>query len=260
MCGLKKHVLSQKHKQTSHVVGSVRQPKITTFEKDGSQSAAEGKLCLHIAEHSSFATVDHLSSVCSSSFTDSKVAKDIKLHRTKCREIIVNLLAPHFVSELCADISEKYSILIDESTDKDFSKSLESVVSTHLGLIEIKSGTADSIADAIIKLIEDLNLQTRNLLGIGVDNASVNTGRNNGVVEILKKKLDRNDLIMVRCTCHSIQLAVSHACAEALPRNIDFIVKETYNWFSQSAKRQAAYLDVYKRQDHNKIIPVQFFL
>ena len=133
-----------------------------------------------------------------------------------------------------------------------FSTSQQKIISTHLGLLEIESGTAESIADAIIKLIGDSNLDSRNLLGIGVDNASVNTGRNNGVVEILKKKLDRNDLIMVRCACHSIQLAVSHACAEALPRNVDFIVKETYNWFSQSAKRQAAYSDLYNHMYEGK--------
>ena len=68
----------------------------------------------------------------------------------------------------------------------------------------------------------------------------------------MKKKLDRNDLIMVRCTCHSIQLAVSHACSEALPRNVDFIVEETYNWFYQSAKRQAAYIDLYNHMFEGK--------
>ena len=186
LCDLKKHAVSLKHKQSSHVAGSVRQPKITASERDATQSVAEGKLCLHIAEHSSFATVDHLSAVCYSSFTDSNTAKAIKLHRTKCREIIVNVLAPHFISELCADISEKYSILIDESTDISVNKLLgvvvrylstnqQNIIYTHLGLLEIESGTAESIADAMIKLIGGGSnlIHAIYSVSIGVDNASV---------------------------------------------------------------------------------------
>ena len=50
---------------------------------------------------------------------------------------------------------------------------------------------------------------------------------------------------LLKCVCHSLQLAVSHATAKCLPRNLDFLIKETYNWFSHSAFRQARYKEIF---------------
>lgn len=110
--------------------------------------------------------------------------------------------------------------------------------------MDLEDGTAQSIVNAIKKLLCDVQLDSKNLIGIGVDNANVNVGLNNGVHQTLKKDLGLPNLIMVRCVCHSIQLALSHAVAETLPRNIDFLVRETYNWFSHSSKRQLIYKTV----------------
>lgn len=41
-------------------------------------------------------------------------------------------------------------------------------------------------------------------------------------------------------------MAVSAAAADALPRNIEYIIRETYNWFSHSSLRQAEYKNLYK--------------
>lgn len=56
-------------------------------------------------------------------------------------------------------------------------------------------------------------------------------GVNNGVFRKLQDEIPH--LILTRCVCHSIQLAVSHAVADTLPRNLEFLVSETYNWFSR---------------------------
>lgn len=79
-----------------------------------------------------------------------------------------------------------------------------------------------------------------------MDNAAVNTGLNNGVCELLRKDFELPNLIMVRCVCHSIQLAVSHSVGETLPRNIDYMVRETYSWFGHSSKRQMLYKTLYE--------------
>jgi len=46
--------------------------------------------------------------------------------------------------------------------------------------------------------------------------------------------------------CHSLQLAVLAAAVETLPRNIDYLIKEIYNWFSHSTLRQAQYKNLFK--------------
>ncbi|KAG0443168.1 hypothetical protein HPB47_015222 [Ixodes persulcatus] len=65
-------------------------------------------------------------------------------------------------------------------------------------------------------LLTRVGLDTTRLLGIGVDNASVNTGVNNGVFETMTLE------------------------------NVDFLVRETHTWFCHSSKRKAAYSKLYK--------------
>lgn len=82
------------------------------------------------------------------------------------------------------------------------------------------------------------------MCGLGTDNASVMVGINNGVI---KKLQDENpNIILIPCVCHSLQLAVSSAAKDFLPRNLEFLIAETYNWFSHSTLRRNFYLNVYR--------------
>ena len=45
----------------------------------------------------------------------------------------------------------------------------------------------------------------------------------NRVYKRLKEEVP--NLVLIRCICHSIQLAVSAASDDALPRNLDFLIK-----------------------------------
>lgn len=81
------------------------------------------------------------------------------------------------------------------------------------------------------------------MVGIGTDNASVMTGVNNSVYQKLKAEVP--NLILVLCVCYSLQLAISAAVADCLPRNLEYLVSETYSWFSRSASRQLAYKRLY---------------
>lgn len=82
------------------------------------------------------------------------------------------------------------------------------------------------------------------MIGLGTDNASVMVGINNGVHKLLK---DINPyIVLIKCVCHLLQLATSHAVSEKLPRNLDYLISETYNWFSKSTLRQQAYTDIFK--------------
>lgn len=58
-------------------------------------------------------------------------------------------------------------------------------------------------------------------------------------------------MILIKCVCHSLQLATSHVCSETIPRHLDFLISETYNWFSKSTLRQQAYKDLYKCLNDN---------
>jgi hypothetical protein len=97
-----------------------------------------------------------------------------------------------------------------------------------------------------VAFLEKCCLKKEKLLGIGTDNASVMTGINNGVHKVLKEEFGLKYLVLIHCVCHSLQLAVSHASNDIIPRSVEYLVRETYNWFSVSPKRREAYKAIYE--------------
>jgi len=125
-----------------------------------------------------------------------------------------------------------------------FNKELGQVTSTYLALVEMEACDAEAITIGIKTTLKNKGLDLQKLIGIGTDNASLMVGINNGVYKKLKE--DIPTLIHVPCICHSLQLAVSAAASETLPRNIEYMIRETYNWFSHSSLRQAQYKNLFK--------------
>ena len=248
---LLKHAQTGKHVSASKPFSCKRQQQLSfqpTVEVK-KQQRKEAQLCIYVAMHASILTIDHLSDL------HKDTSLDIKIHRTKCTNIINNIIGPYFYDSLIKDVGDGYySLLIDESTDITVNKMLGiairyysqdnmRIVSTFLGLIHIQDGTAECIVLAIKKILSDVKLKLTNLQGLGTDNASAMVGVNAGVYAILK--VDVPHLVLIRCVCHSLQLAVSKATENTLPRNIEFQIKETYNWFAHSSMRQLSYAEIY---------------
>uniref|UniRef100_H3ADP1 HAT C-terminal dimerisation domain-containing protein n=1 Tax=Latimeria chalumnae TaxID=7897 RepID=H3ADP1_LATCH len=209
----------------------------------------EAFIALYIAKHSLLCSVDHLTELCKVQFRDSH-ASSLKLHTSKCTAIVDNVLAPHFITELVSDVGDgPYCLLLDESNDisvlkvlgvviRYFSVKQKKIVSRFLSLVALEDFNADGIIAALNNCISNIGL-LQNLNGISTDNASVMTGINNGLYSKLKSEIPH--LVLVRCVCHSLELAVSHAYEQTLTKFLDFLVKETYNCFSQGAGWQITY-------------------
>ncbi|CAL8373211.1 unnamed protein product [Arctogadus glacialis] len=71
------------------------------------------------------------------------------------------------------------------------------------------------------------------MVGIATDGASVMVGKNHSVFTLLKQK--QPSLQLIRCICHSLDI-VAHKAMQLLPSNLDFMIRETYNWFAHPAK------------------------
>lgn len=108
-------------------------------------------------------------------------------------------------------------------------------------LISKERADAKGIVDVLVACLENHKLNINQMIGIGTDNASVMTGINNGIHTILKRDYGLKNLILISCVCHSLQLAVTHASENSLPRNIEFLVRAIYKWFSVSSKRRDEY-------------------
>ncbi|CAD6204112.1 GSCOCG00009869001-RA-CDS, partial [Cotesia congregata] len=259
---LKNHIETKKHKERQNICSPMRQKTLPVIKKSIEKTkVCEAYISLFIAEHTSIATVDHLGQMMKKAVNDSDTIRDIHLHRTKCSNIIKNILSPHFKETLKDDIGTgKFSLLLDESTDISISKylgiviiyyssSLKKIITTFLKLAELKSCDADGIISALKNTLTEFNLNYKNILGIGTDNASVMTGVNEGVYQKLKREIP--GLILIRCVCHSIQLATSKAVEGNMPRNLDYMTSQTYNWFSQSSGRRGDYKTLYKLINDN---------
>ena len=73
---------------------SFRQTKLD-FKKASRKTAfAEGKLARYVAVHSAILSIDHLGTLCKNTFDDAEAARGLKIHRTKCSNIIKCVLYP----------------------------------------------------------------------------------------------------------------------------------------------------------------------
>ncbi|XP_031328721.1 uncharacterized protein LOC116159845 [Photinus pyralis] len=254
---LQKHTKTDKHIQNARPFSSASQQRIQfqPLSVISKQQRKEAQLCMYSAVHTSVRSIDHLSDL------HKDYSETIKIHRTKCTQIIKNVIGPHFRKALIEDIGNNpYSLIIDESTDISVSKmlgiviryhsiNLNKIVTTHLELAHIEDGTAKCITETVKQVLQKHKLPLQNLQGMGTDNAAAMVGVNNGVFALLKSEIPH--LRLVRCVCHSLQLALSKSTEKTLPPEIDFLIRETYNWF-QSSVRQIAYVNVYKTLNNDE--------
>ncbi|KAJ8909743.1 hypothetical protein NQ315_014011 [Exocentrus adspersus] len=209
---------------------------------------AELHLCYFFAEHNvAINIVEHLIPLLQKLFTDPKVLADVTLGRTKCTEIIKNILAN---KELDNTVSElrvtPFSVLIDESTDITDQKNLcilVRYVNRRKGKAETKllellrinaaEGTAEKLYNEFKKYLESHNIPLKNIVGLACDGYNLMVGVKNSFYSHLKK--DVPHALLIQCICHSAAIVASKACEE-LPRSTEEILRLTYSYVSGSAK------------------------
>ena len=257
---LKKHAESGKHKQKIKDNEELSKTKpiheIYRPSMSDSQKIAEIQTAVFVAKHTSLLAVDHLMLLLPNIFPDSTIAANLELHRTKCTALLVNLVSPCLFDELIKDVGQSfYSLIVDESTDVSQSKMLaicmryfsihnQEIVTTFLKIVPLgEFATSDAIGDTICKVLRDSGLTLDRLIGIGVDGCSTMVGVHHSLATYFRELIPH--IVIFKCVCHSLQLAASKA-ADTLPAHLDFMVRESYNWFSHSPKRLIQYQELHK--------------
>ena len=118
---------------------------------------------------------------------------------------------------------------------------MNDIVDSFYHLMPLSNTKAETIYSICTTIRED-GLSLKKLIGIGTDGANTMLGKNNSVATMLKK--DNDDLVVFKCVCHSLHLAASKA-SSTLPTVLDFMVRETHNWFSCSPKLCHNYKELY---------------
>lgn len=262
---LLQHAKSEKHLKSVALNKSAKTcqklPAIYKVAFSEKTKIAELKLAAFIAEHSAIQTVDDLANILPQLDTSSDTMSSFKLHRTKCAMLIKNVLGPAMLTKLLEDIGNfPFSIIVDESTDHStqkvlcimlrfFSLQKRQMVTTFYRLIKLVESDAKAIHSHIKSQLETDGLKIENLVGIGVDGASVMVGKYNSLNALFKQEL--NDLIVIKCVSHSLHLCAEKA-AETLPRQLEFLVREAHNWFSYSPKCLEHYRDLYNTINNSR--------
>lgn len=203
-----------------------------------------------VAEHNiPFTIMEHLPKLIHAVCPDSKISKGLKCGRTKSTSLVTNVIGAISKSRIIDDLkANKFSILLDESTDRSALKHLAvvarvvkntgnyfSVKDEFITLIEVQIATAESLYNHVKQFFLENNIPYKeNMIGYASDGANNMVGVNNS----LKTKLtnDIPNLFVMTCICHSFHLCASYACL-MLPRYIEDFARDVHNYINNSPKR-----------------------
>lgn len=160
------------------------------------------------------------------------------------------------LKELVEDIGDSwYSLIIDECTDNTalkvmgvmvryYSVKQKRMVVDKLGLIETPRATHDVLYAALIEFLLKIGLRPCRVFSLGTDGGPNLCGSNHSVFALMKKN-DNPNLHLLKCICHGLDTSASKASG-AIPGTVEYLLRESRNWFSHSALRKFEYDQLYK--------------
>ncbi|KAJ2943633.1 hypothetical protein O0L34_g4456 [Tuta absoluta] len=214
--------------------------------KVDSTKRADILLASFVAEHNlSMNIMEHLPQLIQKVCPDSDIAKGIKCGRTKVTKVLTSVTGATDKDNILSHIrNHKFSLLVDESTDRGCTKHLCLVVRYYkdftvtdafLCLVPIQDGTAEALYLHIVKYFADNYVPYKdNMIGFAADGASTMMGQHNSLAS--RFLADIPNLFVMKCICHTFHLCASYACAK-LAREPEGLVRDIYNYFNNSPKR-----------------------
>lgn len=208
-------------------------------------------MSLFIAEHNlPYSIMNHLPKLIKNICPDSKIAHNLKCGDNKCKSVITNVLASVSHDNLMNDLkTHKFSIILDESTDRSAIKHLALVIrivqaplnimDRFVTLIEVNSATSQALYDHVIRFFNDNNIPYKNnMIGYASDGANNMMGAHNSLATKLRN--DIHNIFVFKCICHSFHLCASYACMK-LPKYVEDVARDVYNYISNNPKRLCEY-------------------
>lgn len=257
---LTKHEKTDKHVQRVKLCNSTKPLQVVRVPKPkvaDEIKIAEVELAVTMACHSALLTMDHLGEVIARNAKGSQLEK-IRLHRTKCTQILTSVVSPALKEKLIADVrGKKFSLIVDETTDVATEKQLcvmvryyseaerpeKKIVTAFVDLVSVVHASADDLFKAIQDCLGKFSLHLVDCVGYASDGASVMVGKHNSVWTRIAAVAPQ--CVKVTCVCHSLSLCVEHAF-EKLPSTLGFLLAEIPKWFSKSTIRREAYKQLYE--------------
>lgn len=256
---VRKHAKSQKHLRAINSVQNIVQINkmvstqgATNVEKLTKE--AEIRLSMFITEHNiSIRTSDHLVQLFKTICPESEAVKSMTCNRTKTTRIINNVVGEYYYTSLIKRMAtNKFSLLIDESTDMGSIKHLAVVVrmtdsctikvkDEFVTLLPVADATSQNIFNILINFFNTSNiLYKNNMIGFASDGANAMFGCKNSVKTLFESEI--NGVFVMKCLCHSLALCCSYAC-EKIPDEVENLIRGIYTYMKYSYKRQKNFVE-----------------
>lgn len=217
--------------------------------------AAEVTKTYHSVKHSlSFNSLDCEAKLGSMLYSDSKIAEQLTLGRTKASAIAHNVLGPVSTQE-AVDVLQNgtfYSVSTDASNHGAtkmfpllvrFYSPTTNLKTCVLDFYEDANETASAIYNNLVTRLKERNIDTKYLTSYCADNANVNFGCHNSVFQLLHN--DNDNILPVGCPAHIVHNSVKYALGLSTFDLENFILK-LHSHFSYYAKRVQALKDFYE--------------
>ncbi|KAL7289633.1 hypothetical protein TKK_0016487 [Trichogramma kaykai] len=189
-------------------------------------------------------------------FKDSKIAENFRMDRRRIGEIIEKVLAPAHVDRLRSILQkQKFSIIVDESTDVSTTHSMCIVVRyvnfeaqkideslwslKHLYSDPTNCDTSsETLTKHVIESFESENVPIEYMTGFRSDTCNVMMGCSNSVATKLKTLLPR--IIINKCKCHLEHLNAKRGYVQ-LPKSFMSLLTLIPNHIRASGKRNGGW-------------------
>lgn len=249
---LSRHVEGKKHQELfkMHVDLTKSHTRIGTFMNGSSRDAVEKleiKLSSFIVEHNLPINLsEDLLALLSSLFPHDKTVQKATLGKQKSTNIIRQVLGFNVIKESIEDLrSRKFSLIIDETTDRTCKNQLAILVTYFnpdsfqmendlIDIVQLDDGKADTIYQAILKCFNDKDIPMTNIIGFCADTCNVMFGKYHSVSQLLVQ--NHPWIIPVKCSCHMIHLCASHASLQ-LPKSLEDLCRNISTYFHVSPLR-----------------------
>ena len=202
-------------------------------------------------------------------FPDSDIAKKYGCAATKTAAIINYAIAPSLHSTLIDYLQHNpFSLAIDGSSGTGSENMYPLVVriydvnkgeicSRFWKMCMVSDCSAEGIFTQVSKLFDEDSVPWDNVIGLSLDNASVNMGRHNGLYRKFEAKC--NSVYTLGCPCHIIHNTANHAAwafAGVTGFDVGDFLVDIFYYFDSSTKRQALLKEYCKfcDQDYRKIL------
>lgn len=248
------HVNGKHHKAAATATSTTRSV-ASFFKPEVAQKVIEAETLwsMFVAKHNlPFLVSDHATKLFAQMFPDSEIASKFACGQTKCAAIIKEALAPHYHAKIVQNMSNPFSIMIDESNDKEDKSCIilvrvldplvGNVKTRFLDMPVVNIGTAANIFSALKESLGKYDLDFSKAMSFMSDTANVMKGARSGVQKLIKN--ENPPLYDVGCICHLADLCVKAGMA-AFPLDIDQLFIDIYYYFRHSSKRTQTFVDVW---------------